>query len=98
MRELQLLPRPAAPRAQRASARPSGRNRACERDAALPAQGFALETGPDAVRVRAADAAGERYARGCSRSSPRSSRGREPARRARARLARLPACAASCST
>jgi hexosaminidase len=36
----------------------------CRRDRSLPAQGFALEIAADGVRIRAADDAGERYARG----------------------------------
>jgi hypothetical protein len=44
-------------------ARPIPREPQIARDPALPAQGFTLESGPDAVRVRAADADGERYAR-----------------------------------
>jgi hypothetical protein len=63
MRELQLLPRPRHLEHSGTGA-PLGSEPSVERDAALPAQGFALESGPDAVRVRAADAAGERYARG----------------------------------
>jgi hypothetical protein len=62
MRELLLLPRPRHLERLGAGA-PLGGEPRVERDLALPAQGFALETGPDAVRVRAADAAGERYAR-----------------------------------
>src|SRR5262245_39428610 len=62
MRELQLLPRPRHLERGAAGA-PVGAEVRVARDTALPVQGFTLETGPDAVRVRAADAAGERYAR-----------------------------------
>jgi hypothetical protein len=62
MRDPLLLPRPRHLE-RSGSGAPVHSAPRVERDASLPAQGFALETGPDAVRVRAADAPGERYAR-----------------------------------
>jgi len=62
MRELQLLPRPRHLEPIGTGA-PLAAPLAVERDASLQAQGFTLETGPDLPLARAADAAGERYAR-----------------------------------
>ena len=62
MRELQLLPRPRHLEHIGAGA-PAEGTLLVERDPALVAQGFELETGPDASRARVADSAGERYAR-----------------------------------
>src|SRR3990172_1674706 len=62
MRELDLLPRPRHLERSGIGAA-LGSEPEVVRDPGLPAQGYLLQSGPESVRVRAADEAGERYAR-----------------------------------